>query len=259
MEENHTNENRTNENPAIENPAIENIAIENIAIENTAIENTAIENTAIENTAIENRIDEKRTEEQYEWIRKSKKEYRKYFRKLRDQLSPEEVETKSEVICRKIAELPEFIEADAILSYMAFRNEVDMKYIMSTARGLGKKIFLPRMDGEDMEFHLAEGKEELVKNSLGILEPDPGSPMLPDVMPKGSKLLMLMPGLAYDRSHHRLGYGGGYYDRYLAGICDGYLLTTVAPTYVVLVKREGELPCEDTDIRPQMIIDESDE
>ena len=195
-------------------------------------------------------------ENQLELTRQFKKEYRKIYRKLRNQLSPEEVETKSEVICRKITELPEFIEADAILSYMAFRNEVDMKYIMSTAREMGKKIFLPRMDGEDMEFHLTEGDEELVKNSYGIMEPDPKAPILNEIMPKGSKLLMLMPGLAFDRLHHRLGYGGGYYDRYLANKGKEYSLTTVAPAYELMIDREDGLPFEVTDIRPQIIIHE---
>ena len=195
-------------------------------------------------------------EQQRVLTRKTKKEYRKIYRNRRNQLTPEEVDKKSRVICRKIAELPEFMEADAILSYMAFRNEVDMKQIMLTSREKGKKIFLPRMEGEEMEFYLADREEELVKNSLGIEEPAPSAPVLSEIMPKGSRILMLMPGLAYDRSNHRLGYGGGYYDKYLAKKGKDYTIITVAPAYELSIDRENDFPSEETDIRPQIIIHE---
>ncbi len=194
--------------------------------------------------------------EESDEIRRAKKEYRKHFRTLRDRLSAEEVEAYSEVIGRKIMMLSEFQEADAVLAYMAFRNEVNCKIIMSIAWETGKKVFLPRMEGEEMEFHLVEQGEPLSRNTLGIEEPDPAFPSLGSVMPEGSKILMIMPGLAYDRFRHRLGYGGGYYDRYLSGFGDRYSLTTVAPAYSILIDHENVFPYEETDIIPQIIIDE---
>ena len=195
-------------------------------------------------------------DEQRDLIREAKKVYRKRYRTLRDRLTAEEVEEYSEVICRKITDLPAFREADAVLCYMAFRNEVDCNNIMLTAWEERKNVFLPRMEGDEMEFYLVKQGEALIKNSLGIEEPDPTFPILPQVMPKGSRILMIMPGLAYDRARHRLGYGGGYYDRYLSGFGSEYRITTVAPTYSILILQDGELPFEETDIRPQLVIDE---
>ena len=195
-------------------------------------------------------------DEQRDLIREAKKVYRKRYRTLRDRLTAEEVEEYSEVICRKITDLPAFREADAVLCYMAFRNEVDCNNIMLTAWEEGKNVFLPRMEGDEMEFHLVGPEDPLIKNTLSIEEPDPAYPILPEVMPVGSRILMIMPGLAYDRARHRLGYGGGYYDRYLFGFGSEYRITTVAPTYSILILQNGELPFEETDIRPQLVIDE---
>ena len=171
-------------------------------------------------------------------------------------MTAEEVESYSGRICRKITELPAFQEAEAVLSYMAFRNEVNCNDIMLTAWREGKKVFLPRMEGEEMEFYLVEQGMPLIKNSLGIKEPDPSFPVFPEVMPEGSRILMIMPGLAYDRFRHRLGYGGGYYDRYLSKLSDVYQLSTVAPAYSMLIDHENEFPYEKTDIKPQIIIHE---
>ncbi|MBR0147306.1 MAG: 5-formyltetrahydrofolate cyclo-ligase [Eubacterium sp.] len=196
--------------------------------------------------------------EKRDLIRNSKKEYRRYFRRLRDRLTEEEVEAYSREICRKILALPEFETADGVLTYMAFRNEVNCNNIMLTAWEAGKKVFLPRMEGEEMDFHLVEQGAPLIRNPLGILEPDPSSPVISRVMPKGSRILMIMPGLAYDRFRHRLGYGGGYYDRYLSDLGKVYSLTTVAPVYSILIEQEKEFPHEETDIKPQIIIDETE-
>ena len=185
-----------------------------------------------------------------------KDEYRRKYRKLREQLSDEKTKTFSDKICSRIHDLPEYMESDGILAYMAFRKEVDLKNIMLTTWEKGKKLFLPRMEGEQMEFHLVNPGDTLVKNSLGIEEPDFSAPILQEIMPAGSRLLMIMPGLAFDRRHCRLGYGGGYYDRYIPEIREWYILTTAAAAYSIQIDEEG-IPLEETDIQPQMIITES--
>jgi len=74
----------------------------------------------------------------------------------------------------------------------------------------GKQLFLPRVEGKQMEFYRTTDLEHFVRSSYGILEPLPGEPLSKD------PALFLIPGCAFDLSGGRIGYGGGYYDRYLA-------------------------------------------
>ena len=199
----------------------------------------------------------------------AKKSIRKAFRAIRNALLPEEVAQGSLMICRRLEKLEEYREADAITGYMAFRNEVDLKYIMSTAMRDGKTVFLPRMEGEMMEFYAVDPDQEegIIKNSLGIPEPDGTTLPLSEKLREACqlKLLVIMPGLVFDRECRRLGYGGGYYDRYIAELQRKWhsddeekkiMIHTVAAAYDLQIANYT-LPQEVTDLRPDRIVTES--
>ena len=202
----------------------------------------------------------------------NKKEIRKRIREARNCLTEMEVEIRSDLICRRILSLPEYKEAESVLCYMAFRNEVDLKYIMSTSWREGKKIYLPRMDAGtgQMEFYLHTPQDDLPVNAMGIREPSPDRPTFPESCKEGERVLMVMPGVVFDRERRRLGYGGGFYDRYLAEMTPDLkektsrmqinsetmiYLTTLAAAYELQLVKDP-LPEEETDIRPDILVTE---
>ncbi|MBO6163000.1 MAG: 5-formyltetrahydrofolate cyclo-ligase [Eubacterium sp.] len=202
----------------------------------------------------------------------NKKEIRKRIREARNCLTEMEVEIRSDFICRRILSLPEYKEAESVLCYMAFRNEVDLKYIMSTSWQEEKKIYLPRMDAGTvrMEFYLHTPQDDLPVNAMGIREPSPDRPTFPELCKEGERVLMVMPGVVFDRERRRLGYGGGFYDRYLAEMTPDLTektsrmqinsetmiyLTTLAAAYELQLVKDP-LPEEETDIRPDILVTE---
>lgn len=202
----------------------------------------------------------------------NKKEIRKRIREARNCLTEMEVEIRSDFICRRILSLPEYKEAESVLCYMAFRNEVDLKSIMSTSWREGKKIYLPRMDAGTgrMEFYLHTPQDDLPVNAMGIREPSPDRPTFPELCKEGERVLMVMPGVVFDRERRRLGYGGGFYDRYLAEMTPDLTektsrmqinsetmicLTTLAAAYELQLVKDP-LPEEETDIRPDILVTE---
>ncbi len=136
---------------------------------------------------------------------------RKEFLKKRTSMSGQSVQEKSRIICRRILQTEWYRQADNILAYMPVRNEVSTLPVLETAFLQGKKLFLPKVCGREMIFCRIRKAEELKKGAFGILEPD--GIEAADV----TEGLMLVPGTAFDRTGGRLGYGGGFYDRYLAG------------------------------------------
>ncbi len=121
----------------------------------------------------------------------------------------------SETICRKIFYLPEFMEAEIVLAYMATPLEINLNDLITECFRLGKKIAVPKMVDRCgiMEFVYIDDFEGLQKGYMNILEPV--SDEFIDIR-TNEKVLMILPGLAFDISGNRCGYGGGYYDRYLA-------------------------------------------
>ncbi len=115
----------------------------------------------------------------------------------------------SDIQARVMTE-PEFMAADAVFLYMAFGKEISTKAVLERALSDEKRVFLPAFaDGEYWAAEYVKG-DRLVEGNYGILEPERGAECdLPD------RLAILLPGLAFDRQCHRLGRGGGYYDRML--------------------------------------------
>jgi 5-formyltetrahydrofolate cyclo-ligase len=95
-------------------------------------------------------------------------------------------------------------------------GEVDTRFIVARAYREQKQVAIPRMEGDDLAFYVYDGRtENLIPNQFGILEPDPTWKLIDPSVPTGRRLLVLAPGLAFDRRLHRLGKGKGFYDRFL--------------------------------------------
>ncbi|MBR1478072.1 MAG: 5-formyltetrahydrofolate cyclo-ligase [Lachnospiraceae bacterium] len=150
-----------------------------------------------------------------------KKALRKKYLALRKELLKAEVSEKSGAICKRIMELPEYQAADVMLSYMSANNEVCTDIIISDALDKGRAVFLPvTHNGREMVFKSFLGKEsELTRSRFGIKEPLCGDIFDEEKFIKNEqKIIIIMPGVAFDEERNRIGYGGGYYDRFLEGL-----------------------------------------
>ncbi len=207
------------------------------------------------------------------FLNMNKKEIRQKILKERSELSGEFTAAASYVINGKIMALPEYEKADIILGYYATRNEPDMSQLFHDAISRGKKVYLPRVIGKrEMQFFRYLDQKDVAPGSFGIMEPvsDEAFPYEkytgPDISEndKDVPILIIMPGVAFDHEGNRIGYGGGYYDRYLSMLggvpgadtasSKGKVYKTVMTAYNM--QRVDKIPAESTDIRPDMIITE---
>lgn len=110
--------------------------------------------------------------------------------------------------------LEAFPDTPCILSFASIASELDTSTLNATLAQQGR-LLLPRVGEQDLHLHHVDNPtEQLVKGTWGIAEPNPM--LCPEVALEGVSVI-LVPGLAFDNNHHRLGYGKGYYDRLLAG------------------------------------------
>ncbi len=131
-----------------------------------------------------------------------------------------DAERKREIDCRimrNVLRLREYAAAETVLVYVSLPSEIDTCGLIRQCLADGKRVAVPRCinGSRDMEFHYIDGLEALKPGSFGVPEPDASLPMFERT--KDSKSLMIIPALAADLYGFRLGYGKGYYDRYLSG------------------------------------------
>ncbi len=137
-----------------------------------------------------------------------KAKLRRNILKTRKDMSVEVWGEKSDRICSHLQSSPLFAEARTMLAYFSFRQEPDLSPLFTNDRSWG----FPRCVGKSLSWHAWKPGEPLEKNIYGIFEPSADSPTL---QPNAVDLI-LVPALACDERGYRLGYGGGFYDRFLS-------------------------------------------
>lgn len=189
----------------------------------------------------------------------SKTELRAKILNRRDRLSQNERRIKSDQIAAKITAHNAFLKADKILLFATFKSEVDTKKVFEAAQKLSKDIYYPRVKGKEMEFYLVQKLEELIEGYRGILEPkedlDKRFKLNTD-----EKMLVLMPGAVFDEDRNRIGYGGGYYDKYLQPL-DEFVpaerICKIALAFECQIVERGQIPKEKHDVHPDFIVTEN--
>ena len=172
---------------------------------------------------------------------------RKQMKQLRADMTRTERFEKSMQIFEQLITVPEFKRADRIYTYVSMDNEIDTIMLIDYSLSLEKRVFVPRVSGRDMEFYEISDISELSPGYMGIYEPDINGKE-PDYSRTG---FMCMPGLAFDKSYNRIGYGGGFYDRYLS--VENKLYKAALAYEAQLLE---SIPAQDGDVRPDMIVTE---
>ncbi|MDE6026411.1 MAG: 5-formyltetrahydrofolate cyclo-ligase [Lachnospiraceae bacterium] len=174
----------------------------------------------------------------------NKKEIRKRMLQIRNGLEEAYIKQASHEICTRLKACPLFEDAKSICLYMPVNNEVDVTELFDDLTMEGKKIYLPKVKDGNMEFYLFTGTDHLTKGAYNIPEPDSSICLTPE-----ENTLVVMPGVAFSRDGYRLGYGGGYYDRYLSKYPQ---CKTVAVCYKEQIV--DKLVTEEHDVKPDFII-----
>ena len=174
-----------------------------------------------------------------------KKHIRSLIQNKRNLLSDNEISGMSLKIADYIINMKEFKEADNILTYVSFRSEVKTDYIIENAFELGKKVFVPKVIGKNMIFVKIESFKELTQGYMGIREPVSSDEA--DI----KEGFMCMPGMVFDNECNRIGYGGGFYDRYLSKDNE-FIKAALCYDFQIL----EEIPHEPHDLKPDYVISE---
>lgn len=149
-----------------------------------------------------------------------KKALRKEMSQRWNKLAPEEIQRRSQLVFERLCEHDIYRRASVIYSYASFRSEVDTWKFNRQVLADGKILALPKVLGKErMEFYRIDSIDRLIEGYMGIREPGPECPPINRDQPEYAKGIIIVPGLAFDREFYRLGYGGGYYDRYLSACC----------------------------------------
>ena len=186
-----------------------------------------------------------------EELLEEKKRLRKSYIKKRQAFTGKERAAADESIIGKILSLGEFKEAELIFLYASVRGEFPAERLLGEILKRGKKAAFPRVTADGlMSFYEVGSLEELSEGFMGIREP--WGEALERKRERAD--MVVVPGCAFDRDFGRLGYGGGYYDRFLS---DSSQTLALAPGYGLQLCREG-LPKEKWDVRMDIIVTEEE-
>ena len=139
-----------------------------------------------------------------------KKELRRSIRERKRAMTEEEIASRSAALGKAFAASELYQQAETIYGYLPYNQEVRTVPMLEQALRDGKKVAVPKVMGDEMVFIYLEDLSLVEKGYAGIPEPVANGPVAQD-----TTALVLMPGLAFDREGHRIGYGGGFYDKFL--------------------------------------------
>ena len=125
-------------------------------------------------------------------------------------MSAEEIERASARLAEKFFQAELYRQAKAIYGYLSYNQEVRTEPILRRAQADGKRVAVPKVYGDEMRFLWLDDLKQVAPGAYGSPEPIADGPVAMD-----ETALVLMPGLAFDPEGHRIGYGGGFYDKYL--------------------------------------------
>ena len=140
-----------------------------------------------------------------------KKALRAMIRQKKRAMTEQQIQAASQSLGEKLAASALYRQANTIYGYLPYNQEVRTVPMLQRALEEGKRVAVPKVYGDEMRFLYMTDLSLVEKGYSGIPEPIADGPVADD-----PTALVLMPGLAFDAEGHRIGYGGGFYDRFLA-------------------------------------------
>ncbi len=140
----------------------------------------------------------------------NKQELRNMIRQRKRAMTPEEIQRRSDALRERFLRTDAYRQAKTLYGYLPYNQEVRTVPILEQALRDGKKVAVPKVYGDEMKFICLDDLTQVAKGYAGIPEPIADGPVAGD-----ETALVLMPGLAFDPQGRRIGYGGGFYDRFL--------------------------------------------
>lgn len=155
------------------------------------------------------------------------------IRQKKRAMTPEEIESSSQRLKDLFLQSALYRQAKTIYGYLPYNQEVRTVPMLEQALADGKRVAVPKIYADEMKFIYLTDLSKVEKGYSGIPEPIDDGPLGDDPF-----ALVLMPGLAFDQNGHRIGYGGGFYDKFLAqepyhptlALCYAFQMVTDLPT-----------------------------
>jgi len=135
---------------------------------------------------------------------------RRSIKEKKRAMTREQICSASEKLGQMLLKTEQYRRAKTIYGYLPYNQEVRTVPILERAIRDGKRVAVPKVYGDEMRFLYLEDLTQVEKSSMGIPEPVADEPVADD-----PEALVLMPGLAFDKQGNRIGYGGGFYDKFL--------------------------------------------
>ena len=146
----------------------------------------------------------------------TKQELRNRYLQRRNDLSVRERKEKSIQVLQNLKKLSEFQKAEEVLIYLNYRSEVEtLPFVEELLQQKEKRVFVPKVCGMDIRFFEIISMEDVESGYQGILEPKEGMIEFSVQKPDGKNCIMVLPGSVFDRKCNRMGYGKGFYDRFM--------------------------------------------
>jgi len=171
---------------------------------------------------------------------------RKVFLEKRDSTSFDMTKIASKKIAEKLKKIDVFKNADSIACYYSIGSEVSTQEIIQELLSNGKQVSLPRVVDDELYFHQITDIKNLEIGSFGIMEPKENTPVTKKID------VILVPTVAVSRDGTRLGYGHGYYDRFLANT----KANTISLTYSKQILKS--IPSSNEDVKMQWVVTEDE-
>ncbi|RSI80814.1 putative 5-formyltetrahydrofolate cyclo-ligase [Streptococcus mitis] len=172
-----------------------------------------------------------------------KAELRKKILQEMKALSQEQKQAMDQVLTERFLHHPFYQEAKVIATYLSFPHEFQTQGLIDQALKDGKKVLIPKTYPKGRMDFVVYDPQQLAKTSFGLLEPQGDL----EVVDPSQIDLIHVPGLAFTREGYRIGYGGGYYDRYLENFA-GQTMSTIYPCQI------QDFNSEDHDIAVQEVL-----
>lgn len=154
----------------------------------------------------------------------------------------------SDKIQNRLCSLPLYSQCDTLFSFVNYGKEVVTKGIIENALDLGKQVGVPYITGKphEMVFMKIDGLHSLTENKYGILEPEFKEE---NILKSDEKTIIIVPGMVFDENKNRMGYGGGYYDKYLS---ESAYMSSIGICYDFQIIKN--VPVEDNDVSLNIVI-----